>query len=196
MRALVFAHHREGLLGDRAHLLDVELLLQVEHRPHMQAADRGVRVPGAVGAVLARRPAVSRSVYSARSSSGTAQSSMKETGFPSPFIDIMMLRPCLAHVPHRAAGRPGRSPRRRAPGKPRSPISSTSCLEAPQVVGRRRRRRTRSSSIAVGLALHEAVDDRRGTSGCRATARSSCGRPARPRSGPSLTMCWVASIAL
>ena len=52
MRALVFADHREGLFGDRPHLFDLELLLQVEHRPHMQAADRGVRVPGAVGAVL------------------------------------------------------------------------------------------------------------------------------------------------
>ena len=52
MRALVFADHRERLLGDRPHLSDVELLLNVEHRPHMQAADRGVRVPGAVSAVL------------------------------------------------------------------------------------------------------------------------------------------------
>ena len=38
---------------------------------------------------------VRRSVYSARCSSGTAQSSMKDTGLPSPFIDIMMLRPAL-----------------------------------------------------------------------------------------------------
>src|SRR3979490_877538 len=38
---------------------------------------------------------VRESVYSARFSSGTAQSSMNETGLPSPFIDIMMLRPAL-----------------------------------------------------------------------------------------------------
>ena len=38
---------------------------------------------------------VRRSVYSARCSSGTAQSSMKDTGLPSPLIDIMMLRPAL-----------------------------------------------------------------------------------------------------
>ena len=38
---------------------------------------------------------VSRSVNSARCGSGTAQSSMNDTGFPSPFIDIMMLRPAL-----------------------------------------------------------------------------------------------------
>ena len=38
---------------------------------------------------------VSLSVYSARCSSGTAQSSMNDTGLPSPFIDIMMLRPAF-----------------------------------------------------------------------------------------------------
>ena len=38
---------------------------------------------------------VRRSVNSARSDSGTAQSSMNEIGFPSPFIDIMMLSPAL-----------------------------------------------------------------------------------------------------
>ena len=42
-----------------------------------------------------RNSFVSRSVNSARSPSGTAQSSMKETGFPSPFIDIMMFSPAL-----------------------------------------------------------------------------------------------------
>ena len=52
MRALVGLHHVEGFLGDRAHRLDVVLEPQVEHRPHMQAADRGVRIPGAAGAVL------------------------------------------------------------------------------------------------------------------------------------------------
>ena len=34
-----------------------------------------------------------------------------------------------------------------------------------------------------------------GRPGWRAPGRSSCGRPARPRSGPSLTMCCAASIA-
>ena len=38
---------------------------------------------------------VSASVYSARCSSGTAQSSMKLTGLPSPFRLIMMLSPAL-----------------------------------------------------------------------------------------------------
>ena len=52
MRALVGAHHVEGFLGDRAHRLDVVLEPQVEHRPHVQAADRGMGIPGAAGAVL------------------------------------------------------------------------------------------------------------------------------------------------
>ena len=52
MRALVFAHHREGFLGDGAHRLDVLLELQVEHRPHMQAAFGGVGIHGAAGAML------------------------------------------------------------------------------------------------------------------------------------------------
>ncbi len=52
MRALVFADHRKGLFGDRPHLFDLELLLDVQHRAHMQAADRGMGVPGAVGSVL------------------------------------------------------------------------------------------------------------------------------------------------
>ena len=51
MGALVGAHHGERFLGDRAHRLDVLLLLQIEDRPHVQAADRGVRVPGAARAV-------------------------------------------------------------------------------------------------------------------------------------------------
>ena len=52
MRALVFAHHREGFFGDGAHRLDVLFELQVEHRAHMQAAFRGMRIHGAAGAVL------------------------------------------------------------------------------------------------------------------------------------------------
>ena len=52
VRALVLAHQGERLLGDRAHRLDVLLQAQIEHRAHMQAADRGVRVPGAARAML------------------------------------------------------------------------------------------------------------------------------------------------
>ena len=90
-------------------LLDVELLLQVEHRPHMQACRPRHARTRCRRCRASRTPAVSRSVYSARSSSATAQSSMKETGFPSPFIDIMMLRPALRTSHDRALeGRVGR----------------------------------------------------------------------------------------
>ena len=49
---------------------------------------------------------VSRSTYSARCSSGTAQSSMNDTGLPSPFMLIMMLSPALrtSHSAFCAAG--------------------------------------------------------------------------------------------
>ena len=52
MRALVFAHHGEGLFGDLAHGMHVFLLPQIEDRPHVQAAGAGMRVPGAARAVL------------------------------------------------------------------------------------------------------------------------------------------------
>ena len=52
MRALVGAHEVERLFGDRAHRLDVLVEPKIEHRPHVQAADRGMRVPGAARAVF------------------------------------------------------------------------------------------------------------------------------------------------
>ena len=42
---------------------------------------------------------VSFAVYSARCSSGTAQSSTKETGLPASFIDIITLRPAARTSP-------------------------------------------------------------------------------------------------
>jgi hypothetical protein len=48
MRALVVAHQREGLLGDGPHRRHVLVELEVEHRAHMQAADRGMGIPGAL----------------------------------------------------------------------------------------------------------------------------------------------------
>ena len=62
MRALVFAHQREGFLGDGAHRLDVLLQLQIQHGPHMQAAFGGVRIHRAAGAVLGKHLAQPRGV--------------------------------------------------------------------------------------------------------------------------------------
>ena len=53
VRALVLLDHRERLLGDGAHGPGVFLQLEIEHGAHVQAADGGVRIPGALGAVLA-----------------------------------------------------------------------------------------------------------------------------------------------
>ena len=47
MGALVCAHKVERLLGNRAHRLDVLVEAQIQDRPHMQAADGRVCVPGA-----------------------------------------------------------------------------------------------------------------------------------------------------
>src|SRR5262249_25973758 len=60
MRALVLAHERKGGLRNSAHRLNILLEPQVEHRPHMQAADRGVRIPGAAGAMLFEHPGEAR----------------------------------------------------------------------------------------------------------------------------------------
>ena len=68
---------------------------------------------------------VSASVYSAKWTSGTAQSSMKLTGLPSPFKLIMMFRPAL-RTSHKAFCGASSSISTTEPGRPRSPISSTS----------------------------------------------------------------------
>ncbi len=47
----VLFHQRRGLFGNRAHFLRA-ISAHVEDRPHMQAAHRGMRIPGALGAVL------------------------------------------------------------------------------------------------------------------------------------------------
>ena len=84
MRALVVAHHREGFLGDGAHRLHVLLLAQVQHRAHMQAADRGVRVPGAARAVLLEHLA-SGATCSPRGTSAAPRSPRRRrSAFPPP----------------------------------------------------------------------------------------------------------------
>ncbi len=100
MRALVFAHHGEGLLGDRAHLLDVDLLLEVEHGPHMEAADRGMRVPGAVGAVLLEHGGEPRRVIR---EVVERHGAVLDEGdrLPVPLHRHHDVEAFLAHVPHR-----------------------------------------------------------------------------------------------
>ena len=50
--ALVLAHQGEAFLGDGAHGADVRRVLHVEDGADVQAADAGVGIPGALGAVL------------------------------------------------------------------------------------------------------------------------------------------------
>ena len=52
VRPLVLAHQGEALLGDGAHGADVRRVLHVQDGADVQAADAGVGVPGALGAVL------------------------------------------------------------------------------------------------------------------------------------------------
>ena len=54
MRALVFAHQREGFLGDRPHLGRAGRVFQVDDRAHVQTALGGMGIPGAFGAVLVK----------------------------------------------------------------------------------------------------------------------------------------------
>ena len=51
VRALVLAHERKAFLRHRAHGGDVLRVLHVQHRADVQAADRGMRIPRALGAV-------------------------------------------------------------------------------------------------------------------------------------------------
>ena len=102
---------------------------------------------------------VSASVYSARCSSGTAQSSMKLTGLPSPLRLIMMFRPAL-RTSHRFFCGASSAIRTTEPGRPRSPISSTSCVELAQ-----QRRLVAAGELhqqhGIGLADHGGADHRR-----------------------------------
>src|SRR6516162_8169670 len=154
MRALVGPHQLERLFGDGAHRLDVVIETQVEHRAHMQAADRGMRIPGAAGAVLGEM-SVSFEVYSARRDSGTAQS---------------LFQP-----------------------RPRSPIISLSCMS--------RRRLWYWSSSANSTNSTASGSPRTTASIVGRNIAISRAKPSMVRSmsstaiGPSLTMCWAASIA-
>ncbi len=135
---------------------------------------------------------VRRSTYSARCSSGTAQSSMKDTGFPSPFMLIMMLSPALRTSQSAFCG-PGSAIGTTLPGRPSSPMSSRS-------VSRPRRAASRSSLVNSTSRM---------ASGSPISARSMTGRNAGlPRAssiivrstsstadGPSCTRCCAHSIA-
>ena len=135
---------------------------------------------------------VRASVYSASRSSGTAQSSMKLTGLPSPFRLIMMFRPALRTSHRFFCGRS--SPMRTTlPGRPRSPISSSSrasfgssaALSSPE---------NSTSRIAAGRPM-SAVSIVARNAGLPSASSIIVRSTSSTADGPSLTMCWAASIA-
>ena len=157
MRTLVFAHHREGFLGDRPHLFGAELQLQIQHRTDMQAADRGMRIPGAVGAVFFENPGQPVGVFGEILEPHRAILD-KRHRLPVALHRHHDVEPLLAHVPHRALeGRVGRLDDRA--GKAEIAHQFDEPTQAPQIV----------VSILAGefaqqdrlrLASDEALDDR------------------------------------
>ncbi len=139
---------------------------------------------------------VSASVYSARCCSGTAQSSMKLTGLPSPFRLIMMFRPAL-RTSHRFFCGTSSVMRTTDPGRPRSPISCTSrssCGSSAALSGPA----NSTSRIASGSPM-TAVRTMGANAGLRIDrsiiVRSTSSMAVSVPS-PSRAMCWAVSMAL
>ena len=138
------------------------------------------------------KTSVRRSVYSARCSSGTAQSSMKLTGLPSPLRLIMMLRPAL-RTSHRSFCAASSGISTTLPGRPRSPISSTSCLSRGSSAALPAPANS-TSKMAAGrpISAVSTVDLNAGFARLSSIMVRSTSSTAV---GPSLTMCCAASIA-
>ncbi len=165
----------------------------VEDRPHVQRAHRGMRVPGAARAVarehLGQRVGVlgqvlqrHGAVFDEAHRLAVALQAHHDVQAGLAHFPQGLLRRLVGHL-HHAAGqaqvahqrRPGRAAC--AAARPRSaPANST-------------------SRMACGLADQRRLRSSAGRPGWPAPARSSCGRPAPPRVGPSLTMCCAESIA-
>ena len=136
---------------------------------------------------------VRRSVYSARCSSGTAQSSMKDTGLPSPFIDIMMFSPAL-RTSQTAFCCGASAISTTLPGKPRSPINWVNCFNLESCTAASSPENS-TSRIASGSPLMTAstVFLKAGMSRARPIIVRSTSSTAE---GPSGTMCRVMSMAV
>ncbi len=118
---------------------------------------------------------------------------MKETGLPSPFIDIMMLSPAL-RTSHSADCGPGSGISTTLPGMPRSAISSTRRARSRNCVSRSSPANS-TSRIASGLPIKARSITGRNAGLARASSimvRSTSSTAV----GFSLTMCWALSIAL
>ena len=190
--ALVAAHQLGRLLGDRAHAHRA-VALHVEHRAHVQAAHRGVRVPGALGAVLAEDLGQLRGVL------GQVLERHRAVLDEGHRLPVALHRhhdvePRLAHVPERLLPRRRRGPRPRRRGSRGRPCSSARRF-TPSACGCHRRRR-RTPPAGSRRARPSGTRSRSArTPGC-ARARSSIVRSTSSTAqGPSFTMCCAASIA-
>ena len=140
-------------------------------------------------------------MYSARCSSGTAQSSTKETGFPSSFIDIMMLRPevrtsviAVCKLGSSTSTTPPHFAPLLSKPKPRSPINSLSRLQPAEIFllivlaefDQQHR---------VRRAAHELLPASAGTSRSRRASSIMVRSTSSTAIGASLTRCCAASIA-
>ena len=197
MRALVVAHHRERLLGDGAHRLDVLLQPQVEHRAHMQAADRGVRVPGAARAVLLEHLGEPRGVV------GEMLERHRAVLDEGDRLSLLLHRhhdveAGGAHLGDRGLQLRDRAPRPRRPtsrrclsqAKPRSPISSCEPLQPAHVLVRRPRRTRPAASPPARRARTPPASG--GTWRCRAASSIMVRSTSSTAIGSSLTMCCAA----
>ena len=135
---------------------------------------------------------VSAAVYSARCSSGTAQSSMKLTGLPSPLRLIMMLSPAL-RTSHSAFCGASSDISTTLPGRPRSAISSPSSRS---VLRSSARSSPLNSTSRIAAGVPSSALSITGLNAGLARARSIIVRSTSSTAvGCSLTMCCAESIA-
>ena len=174
---------------------------QVEHRPHMQAADRGMRVPGAARAVLREDLGEPRRVVGEMRAAARRNPRRRRPAFPRSFIDIMMLRPGGAHLRDRRPAVSGSSTSTTPPHWARSLVPAETEI-ADQLAELAQPAHVLGVVLGeldeqdrFGIAAQERFERRLEHRDLARQSRSWCDRPARPRSGFSLTMCWAASIA-
>ena len=169
------------------------ILLHVEDRADVQAADRGMGVPSAAWCRdFSKMPVRPGGVLGKVRQLDGAQSSTKDTGFPSAFIDIMMLRPDLRSFRDGGLGGRCRSTRTTPPQflpscqtrqKPRSPMASSSKLSSFAcrfvVLHRPSANSTRSNSVSGVSGRTNSLDRRAEHARCRGQAQSWWRRPVR-----------------
>ncbi len=146
----------------------------------MQAADRGMRVPGAVGAVFFEDPGQAVGIFGEVFEADRAVFEKRDR-LPVALHRHHDVEARRAHLPDRLLeGRVGRLDDGAGETEIAHQFDQAPSAAAGFPAGRRRRIR---STAAPPARLAQSARPPGGTSGCRATNRSSCDRPARPRWG-------------